>query len=63
VAKPESRAVRDWATAGAFTLIFALTMAEGIDEGFSLWDWLVIGLSVVFVIQAVARLAEPGPRA
>jgi len=38
-------------------------MAEGIDEGFSLWDWLVIGLSVVFVIQAVARLAEPGPRA
>ena len=36
--------VRNWATVAAFTLIIALTIAEGIDKGFSVWDWLVIAL-------------------
>jgi hypothetical protein len=39
VAESHSR-VRSWATIAAFTLIIALTVAEGVDEGFSFWDLL-----------------------
>ena len=49
--------VRNWGTIGAFTLIGALTIGEGIDEGFS-WDWLVIGVCVVFILQATSRLTQ-----
>jgi hypothetical protein len=62
VANPDSR-VRNWGTIGAFTLIIALTIGEGVDEGFSLWDWLVIGVSAVFIVQAVSRLRRPEARA
>jgi hypothetical protein len=48
--------VRNWATVAAFTLIIALTIAEGIDEGFSVWDWLIMALGAVFIIQALLRL-------
>jgi hypothetical protein len=48
--------VRNWATVAAFTLIIALTIVEGIDEGFSLWDWLIMALGVVFIVQALFRL-------
>jgi hypothetical protein len=57
VAEPRSR-VRSWATVAAFTLIIALTVAEGIDEGFSVWDWLVIALGAVFILQALFHLNE-----
>jgi hypothetical protein len=57
VAKSHSR-VRSWATIAAFTLIIALTIAEGVDEGFSLWDWLVIALGAIFILQALFRLEE-----
>ena len=50
--------VRSWATIAAFTLIIALTVTEGIDEGFSVWDWLVIGLGAVFILQALFHLNE-----
>jgi hypothetical protein len=55
VAEPHSR-VRSWGTIAAFTLIIALTVGEGIDEGFSIWDWLVIAVGAVFIVQAVVRL-------
>jgi hypothetical protein len=55
VAKLESR-VRNWATVAAFTLIIALTVAEGVDEGFSVWDWLVMAVGAVFIVQALFRL-------
>jgi hypothetical protein len=55
VARSHSR-VRNWATVAAFTLIIALTVAEGVDEGFSVWDWLVIAVGAVFIIQAIFRL-------
>ena len=55
MARSHSR-VRSWGTIGAFTLIVALTIGEGVDEGFSLWDWLVIGVSAIFILQAVSRL-------
>jgi hypothetical protein len=60
VAEPHSR-VRSWGTIAAFTLIIALTIVEGIDEGFSLWDWLVIALGAVFIVQAFFRLADSRP--
>ena len=55
VAESDSR-VRNWGTVAAFTLIIALTVAEGVDEGFSLWDWLVITVGAVFILQALFRL-------
>lgn len=57
MAKPHSR-VRSWGTVAAFTLIIALTVAEGVDEGFSVWDWLIIAAGVVFILQALFRLKE-----
>ena len=57
MARSHSR-VRNWGTIGAFTLIGALTIGEGIDEGFSVWDWLVIAVGVVFILQALFRLKE-----
>ena len=57
MARPQSR-VRNWATIGAFALIISLTIGEGVDEGFSIWDWLVIGVSVAFILQAAARLSR-----
>ena len=57
MAKSHSR-VRSWATIAAFTLIIALTIAEGVDEGFSVWDWLVIALGAIFILQALFRLEE-----
>ena len=50
--------VRNWGTVAAFALIIALTVGEGVDEGFSVWDWLIIGLGAVFIVQALARLRE-----
>jgi hypothetical protein len=55
VARSHSR-VRNWATVAAFALIIALTVAEGVDEGFSVWDWLVIAVGAVFIVQALFRL-------
>jgi uncharacterized membrane protein len=55
VAKSHSR-LRNWATVAAFTLIIALTVAEGVDEGFSVWDWLIIAVGAVFIVQALFRL-------
>jgi len=57
VANPHSR-VRNWGTVAAFTLIIALTVAEGVDEGFSVWDWLVMVVGAVFIVQALFRLSE-----
>jgi hypothetical protein len=61
VAKSDSR-VRNWGTIGAFALIVAITIGEGVDEGFSVWDWFVIGVCAAFILQAVSRLtrAEAG---
>jgi hypothetical protein len=56
VAKPQSR-FRNWAFLAAFTLIISLTIAEGVDEGFSFWDWLVIAVSAVFIVQSLLRLS------
>jgi len=55
VAESHSR-FRNWASIAAFTLIIGLTVAEGVDEGFSVWDWIVIAVSAVFIVQALVRL-------
>jgi hypothetical protein len=62
VAKSDSR-VRSWATIAAFTLIVALTVGEGVDEGFSSWDWLVIAVGAAAILQAVSRLTRHEARA
>ena len=55
MAEPDHRG-RNWAFIVAFTVIIVLNIGEGIDQGFDVWDWLVIGVSAVFIIQAVSRL-------
>ena len=62
MARSDSR-VRNWGTIGAFALIVVLTSCEGIDEGFSVWDWLVIAVGAIFILQAAARLRRPQARA
>jgi hypothetical protein len=57
VAKSDAR-VRNWGTIAAFTLIIALTIGEGVDEGFSFWDWLVIAIGTAAILQAVSRLTR-----
>jgi hypothetical protein len=47
---------RNWAFIVAFTVIIALNIGEGIDQGFDFWDWLVIGVSAAFIVQAASRL-------
>jgi hypothetical protein len=37
----------------AFTLIGVLTIVEGISDGFTFLNWVVIAVSVVFAVQAV----------
>ena len=54
---PHSR-VRSWGTIAAFTLIITLTVIEGVDEGFSVWDWLVIVIGALAIVQAISRLNE-----
>jgi anti-sigma-K factor RskA len=55
MADPDSP-VRNWGTIAAFTLIATLTIIEGIDEGFSFWDWLVLAVSAVAILVAVSRV-------
>ena len=57
MAESHSR-VRSWATVAAFSLIIVLTVADGVDDGFSVWDWLIIAAGVVFIVQALFRLRE-----
>jgi hypothetical protein len=55
MAEPHHRG-RSWAFVVAFAVILVLNIGEGMDQGFDFWDWLVIGVSTVFLIQAVSRL-------
>jgi hypothetical protein len=59
MAEPRHRG-RSWAFVVAFTVIIVLNIGEGMDQGFDFWDWLVIGISAAFLIQAISRL-RPRP--
>ena len=62
MAEPHHRG-RSWLFIAAFTLILVLELGEGIDQGFDIWNWLVIVVSAVFIAQNVSRLqAGPGLR-
>ena len=37
----------------AFAVIGVLTIIEGINDGFTVLNWVVIAVSVVFALQAV----------
>jgi hypothetical protein len=47
---------RNWATIAAFTLIIAVNIGEGIDQGFDIWNWILIALGTLFIVQAAYRL-------
>ena len=47
---------RQWATIAAFTLIIVVNIGDGIDDGFSVWNWIIVALGVVFIVQAASRL-------
>jgi hypothetical protein len=55
VAESHARS-RSWATLAAFSFIVVVAIADGVDEGFSVWDWLIIAAGVAFIIQALFRL-------
>jgi hypothetical protein len=55
VAESHSR-TRSSGTVAAFALIIAVNIGEGIDEGFDIWNWVLIALGAVFIVQAVRRL-------
>ena len=55
MAESHSR-VRSWGTIAAFTLIIAVNIGEGFDMGFDFWNWLLIALGAVFILQAAYRL-------
>jgi hypothetical protein len=42
----------------AFTVIAVLTIIEGINDGFTFLNWLVMAVSVVFALRAVWTLAH-----
>ena len=47
---------RSWATIAAFTLIIAVNIGDGIDDGFSIWNWILVALGVVLIVQPASRL-------
>ena len=51
--------VATWMAIFAFASIVAVTVIEGIRDGFSIWDWGVIGLSVLglLIVAAAAVIA------
>ena len=49
-----------WLFVLAFTVILILTIIEGVNDGFTFLNWLVIAVSVVFRGQAALSLARDG---
>jgi len=44
----------------AFTVILILTIIEGVNDGFTFLNWLVIAVSVVFGGQALYTIVRDG---
>jgi hypothetical protein len=44
----------------AFTVIGILTIIEGVNDGFTFLNWIVIAVSVVFGVQAALSLTGDG---
>ena len=51
---------RAWLFLLAFSVIGILTIIEGVNDGFTVLNWLVIAVSVVFGAQAAFSLARDG---
>jgi len=49
-----------WLFVLAFTVIVILTIIEGVNDGFTFLNWLVIAVSLVFGGQAALSLARDG---
>jgi hypothetical protein len=44
----------------AFTVILVLTIFEGVNDGFTVLNWIVIVVSAVFAAQSAMTLARDG---
>jgi hypothetical protein len=49
---------RAWLFLIAFSVIGTLTLIEGVNDGFTVLNWVVIAVSVVFALQAVWSIAR-----
>jgi hypothetical protein len=49
-----------WLFLIAFTVIGILTIIEGVNDGFTFLNWVVIVVSVIFAVQAALTLASDG---
>ena len=49
-----------WLFVLAFTVILILTIIEGVNDGFTFLNWLVIAVSVGFGVQALYTIARDG---
>ena len=49
-----------WLFIAAFGLIVALDIGDAIDEGFDVWNGLVIAVCVAFLVRAVLFLTNEG---
>ena len=49
-----------WLFVLAFTVILILTIVEGVNDGFTFLNWLVIVVSVVFGGQALYTIVRDG---
>jgi len=49
---------RAWLFLIAFAVIGTLTIVEGVSDGFTVLNWVVIAVSVFFALQAAWSLAR-----
>jgi hypothetical protein len=49
-----------WLFLIAFTVILILTIFEGVNDGFTVLNWIVIVVSAVFAAQSAMTLAGDG---
>jgi hypothetical protein len=54
----ESHRTRSWAFVVAFSFIIAVTIGDMVDQGSSIWNWLVIVVCGGFLLQQIYRLTS-----
>ncbi len=53
---------RAWLFLIAFVVIGTLTIIEGVNDGFTVLNWVVIAVSVFFALQSAWSLAKGSSR-
>jgi hypothetical protein len=42
----------------AFAFIIAVTIADMVDQGSNVWDWLTLAVCTAFLVQQIHRLTS-----